>query len=68
MSYADRAITPEQKREVLDRLFIIWSERRFESMRLGQLIVNAVRCYAPDVFYREDFALMRDVEGMTDRD
>lgn len=59
----DRALTPAQKWEVMDRLLRAWLLR--PEMRLGQLIVNAIGCHSPEIFYREDFKLVRMVEEMT---
>lgn len=54
----DRAITEEQKKEVLEKIFQFWI--KYPEMRLGQLIENA-RLYideGKDLFYIEDYALI----------
>lgn len=57
----NRALTPEQKREVVERLLRAWLERPSE--RLGQLIVNALpTCCSNDPFYVEDFELIEALE------
>jgi hypothetical protein len=56
-----RAITPEQKREVMGRILTAWL--RAPDLRLGQLIVNTQRPPGPgpDLFNVEDFELANDV-------
>lgn len=59
----DRAITEEQKKEVLEKIFQLWM--KYPEMRLGQLIENA-RLYTgegKDLFYIEDYPLA----GIIDR-
>lgn len=57
----DRAETDEQKKEVLDRLLIVW--QMFPEMRLMQLIGNITR---GDSYYKEDFKLVDDLEKFMD--
>ena len=58
---AKRALTPEQKRALLDQLLAAWLEA--PNLRLGQLIVNAVGGrHLADIFYREDDDLLANVE------
>lgn len=58
----DRALTPAQKWQVMDRLLRAWLLS--PEQRLGQLIVNAIGCYSPEIFHREDFKLVRMVEEL----
>lgn len=53
-----RALTPEQKKEITDRLLAAWL--RVPAMRLGQLIMNATS--GRDIFYAEDYPLIREIE------
>lgn len=55
----NRASTPEQKREVIERLYAAWCEQ--PDMRLGQLIQNSVLGDIA-VFYVEDYRLIESVE------
>jgi hypothetical protein len=52
----DRANTNEEKKEVLNRIFVVWSCR--PSLRLGQLI-EIVMDEDKSLFYVEDFELAR---------
>lgn len=52
----DRAQTPEQKREVIERIYAAWLAQ--PHLRLGQFIMNAVE----DPYYVEDFALVKALE------
>lgn len=63
MDIPGRAYTPEQKRQVLDRIYRAWLGA--PTQRLGQLILNARRPEQPcaEVFYREDEDLVRDIEA-----
>jgi hypothetical protein len=54
-----RALTPEQKREILDRILAAWLA--VPKMRLGQLITCATR--GRDVFSDEDYPLVTEVEA-----
>ena len=58
-----RAQTPEQKKEVLDRLLQAWID--CPEMRLGQLVDNAMyinRDNKPNLFNIEDMALIEIIE------
>jgi hypothetical protein len=57
----NRAETPEQKRDVIERIYAVWLLRPTE--RLGQMLVNCLpeRC-ADDPFYIEDFELCEALE------
>jgi hypothetical protein len=50
-----RALTPEQKRAVIERILHAWEQA--PALRLGQLVVNAADRAGRDVFYVEDEAL-----------
>ena len=57
----DRALTEEQKKEVLAKLLECWMQ--CPEMRLGQLIENAriwhrINDESPDLFYIEDYKLV----------
>ena len=54
-----RALTPAQKKEVINRLYVAWLSD--PDLRLGQLIVNAL----PEnrMFYIEDFELVESLES-----
>ena len=57
----NRALTPDQKREVVERLLRAWLKAPTE--RLGQLIVNALpHKLQGDPFYVEDFDLVEAIE------
>lgn len=69
-----RALTPEDKRIVMDRFLVAWL--RAPQQRLGQLVDNAVarqrraeeplqRPNGPDLFYIEDERLVEMVEQFT---
>jgi len=58
-----RAQTPEQKKEVLDRLLQAWLQ--YPELRLGQLVDNAMyinRDNKPNLFNIEDMALIEIIE------
>lgn len=55
-----RAQTPEQKREVIDRLYDAWL--RSPDLRLGQL-VSLITPNGGDPFYIEDFTLVEKIEA-----
>lgn len=63
MDTKDRAVTPEQKRAVIERLYAAWLAK--PNLRLGQLIANAsFRCDASfDPFFVEDFPLVKAAEA-----
>ena len=46
-----RAITPEQKREIVDRVLAAWLKTQHQ--RLGQFLHNAIHGQG-DIFYVED--------------
>ena len=56
-----RAITEQQKEEVVTRLFTAW--KKAKHLRLGQLIVAS---NGADPFYAEDFALVERVEKLVE--
>lgn len=58
MALSDRALTPEQKKEVTDRLLAAWL--RTPELRLGQLIF--VVTGGRDIFFDEDFPLITEFE------
>ena len=53
----DRAITPEQKEEIINRLKVLWLNN--PKLRLGQLILNASEA---DLYYAEDRHLIDILE------
>lgn len=57
MERHERATTPEQKREVIDRLYAAWL--KVPDLRLGQFLSNAVS----EIFYVEDGAIADDAEA-----
>lgn len=61
MTYPNgRALTPSQKREVVERILSAWE--RVPDLRLGQLIEQAVRARG-DLFYVEDHILVLSCEN-----
>lgn len=50
-----RALTPEDKRVIMQRLLTTWNRR--PAMRLGQLIANSLRKSVDDEFWHELFDL-----------
>lgn len=61
---AHRAQTPEQKREIIERLYTLWQAH--PDLRLGQLILNA---YSTDsvsvegsIYHGEDFHFINNLE------
>ena len=60
----DRALTPEQKKEVINRLYAAWVSS--PHLRLGQLISNVMNNRQNDggiaLFYIEDQVLVRWAE------
>ena len=66
---AGRAKTDQEKREIIERLYRAWCAS--PHLRLGQLISNALVSVptptAPDLFYREDDVLARDVDQYAGR-
>ena len=55
-SSAHRASTDEQKRDVIERLYVLW--RTHPELRLGQLLGNV----SLDIYYEEDFHLLEILE------
>lgn len=57
-----RAHTDAEKRAVIERLYEAWC--RIPEYRLSQLLVNAIGVTnpVPEIFYREDADVVRDVE------
>ena len=53
----NRANTPEQKQEIINRLHALWLQ--YPELRLGQLILNYFRA---DFYYIEDFDLIEKLE------
>jgi len=51
-----RATTDEQKRTVVERLYVLW--RAHPEVRLGQLLRNV----SSDTYYREDIPLLETLE------
>lgn len=62
-----RAITPEQKREVIERIYNAWLKA--PQQRLGQLISNATynKNTIKDIFYVEDEDLAEKIEELIGR-
>lgn len=62
---AGRANTSEQKRQIIERLHVIWEEN--PKMRLGQLLGNVLYSSSDPtgtrMYYTEDFALIEELEG-----
>ena len=58
MELAGRASTPEQKREITDRLLAAWL--KVPELRLGQLIYCA--CPSERLFNLEDYPLIERIE------
>ncbi len=56
----DRANTPEQKQEIMERLYKLWLEH--PELRLGQLIGN-VYLDRHSLYIAEDFNFMVNLEG-----
>lgn len=55
-----RARTPEQKREIIERLYNVWAGPG-EFLRLGQFLYNAM--YGKDCFATEDEAFIEMLES-----
>ena len=54
-----RAVTPHDKREIIERLFVVWEKN--PHLRLGQLLMNA--CDGAAFYMTEDYPLMKLVEN-----
>lgn len=61
MSYG-RAVTPHDKREIIERLAAVWEKH--PSLRLGQLLMNV--CEGASLYVIEDYPLMKKVENCYD--
>lgn len=63
-----RAITNEQKREIIERLYAVWIKEDYNHLRLGQLM-EIVNIWKPNVisdsnlFYFEDYDLIEELEN-----
>lgn len=57
-----RAKSYSQKKEVIDELFRLWTQKENEDLRLTQMIVNAT---STDPFYVEDFDLIEKIDQST---
>lgn len=57
MSLENRALTDEQKEEVVARLLEAW--KRLDQLRFGQLLIAANQ---GDLFFTEDYILVERVE------
>lgn len=55
-----RAITPEAKRELVERLLALWLE--WPALRLGQLIMNTMRPTHAQLYNIEDHDLVSKLE------
>jgi hypothetical protein len=68
MEIKGRAYTPEHKRAIIERLYVVWLQQ--PSLRLGQLIENSViksevlagRVRQPSIFFVEDEELIKCLE------
>ncbi len=59
-----RAITPEQKREIIEQLYAIWC--RVPELRLGQLVyINSTHLKKPGLFYIEDVDFIKLLDCKT---
>ena len=57
MSLENRAMTDEQKEEVIGKVLSAW--KRLKHLRLGQLLIAVNQ---GDLFYTEDFVLIERLE------
>lgn len=57
----DRAKTPEEKREVVERIYRAWLKA--PELRLGQLIFVALDSKAYRLSYSEDFKIANNIES-----
>ena len=66
MKYPEgRAITPEQKRRIVEQILAVWTKPPMNHLRLGQLIVAATRADSTQrIFSIEDEALLQSVEDL----
>ncbi len=56
-----RAITPEHKREIVERLLALWLKQ--PELRLGQMIYNNIE--EPELFYMEDADFIEALDQKT---
>lgn len=61
---AGRAYTPEEKRAILNRIYVVWLQK--PSQRLGQLLENSTDGLK-DMFYIEDTQLAEACEEFVER-
>ncbi len=59
-----RAQTNEEKRAIIERIYVAWTTGTMSHLRLGQLIVNA---HGSDLFHAEDTQLAEEVEDLISR-
>lgn len=59
MSLENRAITENQKEEVIKKILNAW--KHLDTFRLGQLLIAANQ---GDLFYTEDFVLIERIEKL----
>lgn len=59
-----RALTPEQKRELIERLYAAWC--RQPEQRLGQFVSNSLGIAGFGFFYAEDSELVEACESWCD--
>ena len=56
-----RAITLEEKKEIVDRLLALWTrDKEMSDLRLGQMIWNVTQ--GGDFFYIEDYDFIKLIE------
>lgn len=61
MKTLDRARSEKEKEEVINRILYMW--KKFPDLRLGQLIENCRLPGGTDLFFIEDYELVRMVEN-----
>jgi hypothetical protein len=61
----NRATEEWQKRDVMEKILAVWLEN--PSLRLGQLIVNAMGADDPDIYSTEDYDLVDSVYAFSER-
>ena len=61
----NRAIEIWQKRDVMEKILDVWLKN--PSLRLGQLIVNAMGNDDPDIFNTEDYELVDSIFAFSER-
>lgn len=60
-----RALTPEQKKEILDRLLKLWLSGDNHYLRLGQLVNNYLH-EGDRLYHIEDYDLIEELEKKYD--